>query len=29
MTKFDGRTKAATAKQIDESLQRLQTDVWT
>jgi predicted aldo/keto reductase-like oxidoreductase len=26
MTKFDGRTKAATAKQIDESLQRLQTD---
>jgi predicted aldo/keto reductase-like oxidoreductase len=27
MTKFDGRTKAATAKQIDESLQRLQTDV--
>jgi aryl-alcohol dehydrogenase-like predicted oxidoreductase len=25
MTKFDGRTKAATAKQIDESLQRLQT----
>jgi aryl-alcohol dehydrogenase-like predicted oxidoreductase len=27
MTKFDGRTKASTAKQIDESLQRLQTDV--
>ncbi len=27
MTKFDGRTKAATAKQIDESLERLQTDV--
>src|SRR5438067_3516643 len=26
MTKFDGRTKDATAKQIDESLQRLQTD---
>ena len=26
MTKFDGRTKAATAKQIDESLSRLQTD---
>jgi aryl-alcohol dehydrogenase-like predicted oxidoreductase len=26
MTKFDGRTKKATAKQIDESLQRLQTD---
>ena len=26
MTKFDGRTKAAAAKQIDESLQRLQTD---
>jgi predicted aldo/keto reductase-like oxidoreductase len=26
MTKFDGRTKAATAKQIDESLQRLETD---
>ena len=26
MTKFDGRTKAATAKQIDDSLQRLQTD---
>ena len=26
MTKFDGRTKAATAKQIDESLQNLQTD---
>ena len=26
MTKFDGRTKAATAKQIDESLARLQTD---
>ena len=26
MTKFDGRTRAATAKQIDESLQRLQTD---
>jgi predicted aldo/keto reductase-like oxidoreductase len=26
MTKFDGRTKAATTKQIDESLQRLQTD---
>lgn len=27
MTKFDGRTRAAAAKQIDESLQRLQTDV--
>ena len=27
MTKFDGRTKAATARQIDESLERLQTDV--
>src|SRR5262245_59373340 len=27
MTKFDGRTKAATARQIEESLQRLQTDV--
>jgi aryl-alcohol dehydrogenase-like predicted oxidoreductase len=27
MTKFDGRTKSSTAKQIDESLQRLQTDV--
>jgi predicted aldo/keto reductase-like oxidoreductase len=26
MTKFDGRTKEATLKQIDESLQRLQTD---
>lgn len=26
MTKFDGRTKAATAKQIDESLERLKTD---
>jgi len=26
MTKFDGRTRAATARQIDESLQRLQTD---
>src|SRR3954452_15309001 len=26
MTKFDGRPRAATAKQIDESLQRLQTD---
>src|SRR5579863_5923125 len=26
MTKFDGRTKAAAAAQIDESLQRLQTD---
>src|SRR5579862_4248079 len=26
MTKFDGRTKDATAKQIDESLQRLKTD---
>jgi aryl-alcohol dehydrogenase-like predicted oxidoreductase len=25
MTKFDGRTKDSTAKQIDESLQRLQT----
>src|SRR4029079_6131964 len=24
MTKFDGRTKASTARQIDESLQRLQ-----
>ena len=27
MTKFDGRTKASTAAQIDESLKRLQTDV--
>jgi len=27
MTKFDSRTKAGTAKQIDESLKRLQTDV--
>src|SRR5256885_12235585 len=26
MTKFDGRTRASTAKQIDESLERLQTD---
>ena len=26
MTKFDGRTKASTASQIDESLKRLQTD---
>jgi predicted aldo/keto reductase-like oxidoreductase len=26
MTKFDGRTSESTAKQIDESLQRLQTD---
>lgn len=26
MTKFDGRTKGNTAKQIDESLKRLQTD---
>src|SRR6516162_1152739 len=26
MTKFDGRTKLATAQQLDESLQRLQTD---
>lgn len=26
MTKFDGRTKESTAKQIDESLKRLQTD---
>ena len=26
MTKFDGRTRAAAARQIDESLQRLQTD---
>jgi predicted aldo/keto reductase-like oxidoreductase len=26
MTKFDGRTKAAAAQQIDESLKRLQTD---
>jgi predicted aldo/keto reductase-like oxidoreductase len=26
MTKFDGRTKAATAQQIDESLKRLETD---
>src|SRR5437763_10873723 len=25
-TKFDGRTKASAAKQIDESLKRLQTD---
>jgi aryl-alcohol dehydrogenase-like predicted oxidoreductase len=27
MTKIDGRTKAAAARQINESLQRLQTDV--
>jgi aryl-alcohol dehydrogenase-like predicted oxidoreductase len=27
MTKFDGRTKQATSRQIEESLQRLQTDV--
>jgi aryl-alcohol dehydrogenase-like predicted oxidoreductase len=27
MTKIDGRTKEAAAKQIDQSLQRLQTDV--
>src|ERR1044072_8148525 len=27
MTKFDSRTKAGTTKQIDECLQRLQTDV--
>src|SRR5690242_15796708 len=26
MTKFDGRTKESAARQIDESLQRLQTD---
>jgi aryl-alcohol dehydrogenase-like predicted oxidoreductase len=26
MTKFDGRTKASTASQLDESLRRLQTD---
>lgn len=26
MTKFDGRTRQSTAKQIDESLQRLETD---
>jgi aryl-alcohol dehydrogenase-like predicted oxidoreductase len=26
MTKFDGRTKASAAKQLDESLSRLQTD---
>ena len=26
MSKIDGRTKAAAAKQIDESLERLQTD---
>lgn len=26
MTKFDGRTKQSTARQIEESLQRLQTD---
>ncbi|TLY36952.1 MAG: aldo/keto reductase, partial [Nitrospirae bacterium] len=26
MTKFDGRSKTATARQIEESLQRLQTD---
>src|SRR5262245_50960541 len=26
MTKFDGRTKASTASQVDESLKRLQTD---
>ncbi len=27
MTKFDGRSKASTARQIDESLKRLETDV--
>jgi aryl-alcohol dehydrogenase-like predicted oxidoreductase len=27
MTKFDGRTKQATSRQVEESLQRLQTDV--
>jgi aryl-alcohol dehydrogenase-like predicted oxidoreductase len=27
MTKFDGRTKESTARQIDESLKRLQTDM--
>ena len=27
MTKFDGRTKQATSRQIEESLRRLQTDV--
>src|SRR5262249_54011474 len=27
MTKFDGRTKDSTARQIDECLKRLQTDV--
>src|SRR5271165_5909904 len=27
MTKFDGRTRLSTARQIDESLKRLQTDV--
>ena len=27
MTKFDGRTKAATTRQVEESLLRLQTDV--
>jgi aryl-alcohol dehydrogenase-like predicted oxidoreductase len=27
MTKFDGRTKAAAARQIEESLRRLETDV--
>jgi aryl-alcohol dehydrogenase-like predicted oxidoreductase len=27
MTKFDGRTRAATASQIDDSLKRLETDV--
>src|SRR5579862_1461962 len=27
MTKFDGRTGASTARQIDDSLKRLQTDV--
>jgi aryl-alcohol dehydrogenase-like predicted oxidoreductase len=27
MTKFDGRTKDSTARQIDESLKRLQTDM--
>jgi aryl-alcohol dehydrogenase-like predicted oxidoreductase len=26
MSKIDGQTKAAAAKQIDESLKRLQTD---
>ena len=26
MTKFDGRTKESTARQVDESLQRLETD---